>query len=96
MNKHTKGPWRLFNEEGIVSVLAPSGKEVVKWTGFDASDYPKAAVANACLIAAAPDLLEAADNAVIFLMGKARRDSAERAIIENLRAAIARAIGDQS
>lgn len=58
--KHTPGPWELFNCNHTVAVTAgpPPKNEVVAWTGFDATNFPKAAVANARLIAAAPDLLD--------------------------------------
>lgn len=58
--RYTPGPWRLFNKNRTVAVMAGDGprNEVVSWTGFDASDFPKQVVANARLIAAAPELYE--------------------------------------
>lgn len=46
----TRGPWRLFSLNGVVAVMH-GAKEVVKWTGFDGSDYPKRAEDNARFIA---------------------------------------------
>lgn len=58
MAKFTHGPWRLFHKHRITSVLLAddSRQEVVHWSGFDASSFPKAARANAALIAAAPEM----------------------------------------
>jgi hypothetical protein len=52
---------------GTLSVFAGDKigrNEVIHWTGFDASHFPKAAKANARLIAAAPDMLAALVNAM--------------------------------
>ena len=105
--KHTPGPWRLFDE------IAPSGryKKTVRWltihadetdgeciaevTGDDLSDDER--IANAHLIAAAPDLLEAAkamDAAEVRAMrgGRGNGISYAEAVRMN-RAAIAKAEG---
>ena len=60
--RYTPGPWSLFNKNRTVAVTAGDGphNEVVHWSGFDSSHYPKQVVANARLIAAAPELYEAA------------------------------------
>jgi len=42
----TPVPWDLFNKNGFISIYK-NNKEVIKWTGFDSSDYPKNALANA-------------------------------------------------
>ena len=58
--KHTPAPWKVFDRPGTLSVFAGDKigrNEVVHWTGFDASHFPKATKANARLIAAAPDML---------------------------------------
>lgn len=49
MTKRTPGPWELFNKNGIISIYKKN-KEVIKWTGFDSSDYPESATANAKFI----------------------------------------------
>jgi len=57
---HTPGPWKPFVNNSVVAVMkGGSRKEVIKWTGFDGSDFPNDVEANARLIAAAPDLLAA-------------------------------------
>lgn len=58
---YTPGPWELFNKSGVISIYK-NNKEVIKWTGFDSSDYPEDALHNAYLIAAAPDLFAALMN----------------------------------
>ncbi len=65
--KHTPGPWSAFVVEDTMTVSVdigphPSGyrPNVVDWTGFDTCGLPfDQQVANARLIAAAPDLLAA-------------------------------------
>jgi hypothetical protein len=56
----TVGPWRLFNREGIIAIHK-GPKPVVAWPGFDSADVGgnDVNVANARLIAAAPDLFTA-------------------------------------
>jgi hypothetical protein len=55
--KHTPGPWIIFNKLGVLSVMRGK-KEVVHWAGFDSSRFPQQNIANARLIAAAPELLQ--------------------------------------
>lgn len=54
MTGHTPTPWALFSESGIIAIRNPrarsSKSEIVFWSGFDASHYPKQAEANAALI----------------------------------------------
>lgn len=61
MSKPTPGPWRRYYKSKIVAVKGPPGEiDIVKWPGFDDSDRPLCVhAANARLIAAAPDLLNA-------------------------------------
>lgn len=57
---HTAGPWKAFISNGVIAVMAASGKEIIHWSGFDSSEYSsKTDEANAVLIAAAPELLDA-------------------------------------
>lgn len=62
---HTPGPWRwkLGGHTEDLPELVGAGGEMVLWLGNDASYYPTAGIepdeADARLIAAAPDLLEA-------------------------------------
>lgn len=61
---HTPGPWFLLESDGVLQI-SDSEKHgnkaaIVHWAGFDAGDKTKKAKrANARLIAAAPDLLDA-------------------------------------
>ena len=56
--KHT--PWKLFYKHGVIEIQDQRGNVIVKWTGFDGADQSEPVkVANARLIAAAPELLEA-------------------------------------
>ena len=62
--KGTPGPWAVGGTRDFFQVGtadAPDGRPcIVFWTGFDSSDQPvEEQRANARLIAAAPDLLEA-------------------------------------
>ena len=92
MSKHTPGPWRLFNENGTVAVMAgkrPTHNEVVHWTGFDASHFPRQTVANGRLIAAAPEMY-----AALKLAAKEfSRGRIERSLQDAVNAAIAKAEG---
>jgi hypothetical protein len=60
---HTPGPWRAFISNGVIAVVTggrhshKGPREVIKWTGFDGSDFPEHAIANSFLIAAAPKML---------------------------------------
>ena len=62
--KHTKGPWELATMSGTDLPAIIGGKpgpiiaEITKWTSVGQSD-PDTIQANARLIAAAPELLEA-------------------------------------
>jgi hypothetical protein len=46
----TPGPWKPFVMNGVRAVMKDD-RELIKWTGFDASDYPEAAAKNARHIA---------------------------------------------
>ncbi len=61
--KHTPGEWlvyaKIFAKSAVISVMKSGGsKEIVHWTGFDASDFQRQNLANAHLISAAPNLLK--------------------------------------
>ena len=58
---HTAGPWGVYGEHGYFTVLGPDAKPVAH---LDARDRDES-IANADLVAAAPDLLEAAKHAVM-------------------------------
>ena len=92
--KHTRGPWKVYRARlrpqyavVITEIQDVAGNAVVKWQGFDG--IKQAIVkANARLIAAAPDLLEAC-KAVLAANGE-DWEVGERV----LRAAIKRAEGE--
>ena len=56
--RHTPVLWELFHKSGVISIYKGK-KEVIKWTGFDASDYPKDALGNAKFIVQAANSHEA-------------------------------------
>lgn len=100
MNKHTPGPWR-------VSETLPHGSNVrgahgvqVAWCGTN-STYGRngghyitddEAANNARLIAAAPELLAAAQNALHYMR---LHKYADKAWADDLEAVIAKATGEQ-
>lgn len=98
MSAHTPGPWKL---DGVMAMDSPLW--IVSIPGEQArieiADYSSESEANARLIAAAPDLLEALEDMVFLAdgaMAAANRDGAEYRPDEELRdakAAIAKARG---
>ena len=62
MSEHTPGPWVAGSEPWGWDIVGHSGTVVVAQ-----SDYCEGAEANARLIAAAPELLAAAEDALQFL-----------------------------
>lgn len=53
MTEHTPTPWRVFDMNGTIAIMA--GKlerhnEVIHWSGFDASHFPDDVAANAAFI----------------------------------------------
>lgn len=108
--KHTPGPWKIFGGPShpqrhhlavIDSIPDVDGKIVANCICHLASTNPDSD-ANAQLIATAPDLLEACDDALSELMGtKAATDFeiggvVSEDILEQLRAVITKAGGTPS
>lgn len=94
--KHTQGPWIVnsfgcIHQQGKESAFIPL---ISPWaeSAFDSTD--EIAVANAHLIAAAPDLLESA-KLLIDSYDICRKDRTPDVIFERLRAAIAKATGEK-
>lgn len=91
MSKHTPGPWQ--NDCGLVYGREPKNMSSPSFDIFDASEWPgdvDEAQANARLIAAAPELLEAlelAESIVAAMLGGGRE-------LVQIRAAIAKARGE--
>lgn len=71
--KHTPGPWSV-DADGSVQVVAASGATVAEVYGTDAGER----WANATLIAAAPDLLEACRGALAYLRARGEYDTSEQ------------------
>lgn len=83
MSKHTPGKWRLGTRNGERAIYGPKGEEIAVFTGMLFNDEE---LANARLIAAAPELLSACIEAEVLLK--------EYPVIERMvKAAIAKAEG---
>lgn len=99
---HTSGPWKVYHEllrpqfpgRKIIEIQTDHGHAVVQWSGFDNSDrLQKTHLANARLMAAAPDLYRAAQRALECLSASYSQPQDATAIIADLKAAIARVEG---
>lgn len=100
-NTHTPGPWQVRKVDGHLSIFVPSergltceiaeriGGEVFKDASGAYRDYSRVE-ANARLIAAAPDLLEALVAVLNYCV-----DDEGQPTIATARAAIAKATGGQ-
>lgn len=87
MSKHTPGPWYWdFDRDGLASLRSDHGDEGPVM--IDVNCYP--VLADRCLIAAAPDLLEALE-AILRIPGAAMHPEYYDAVT-----AIARAKGESS
>lgn len=80
MNKHTQGPWHVdngliasgnFNETKRIAVLVNQQQEPIDFPIIDIDSEFEEELANARLIAAAPELLQALNN----LMQRAASDA---------------------
>jgi len=91
MSKHTPGPWvaqgRYIGVKGHMSYIGECGDQNGNWTN------EPMAVANARLIAAAPDLLEALKSLIDMDIAYKRGPVVEDAVTK-ARAAIAKAQGE--
>lgn len=84
MAKHTPGPW-THSEDGVI--VDAAGKQL-------ASVFPRDRAANARLIAAAPDLLEACRAALYGVVDRGGPDGlSQTEVVDYLTAAIAKAEG---
>jgi hypothetical protein len=79
MTSHTPTPWELFDCNGIIAIRNPrarsSKSEIIFWSGFDASHYPRQAAANAAFIVKAVNNHEA----LVKALERAERIVADRA-----------------
>lgn len=95
MNKHTPGPWKIVDAWNDHMVEGQNGEEIIWQDG--PHDTPTINKANACLIAAAPDLLEALYAMLSYtadLNANQGFDEYDHAAVKNARAAIAKAKGE--
>lgn len=88
MNKHTPGPWEVQRTYTALEIRTAESKPVATLPGYKAP-YK----ATACLIAAAPDLLEAAQDALDALTNE---DLDPQDAIDALEQAIAKATGGEA
>lgn len=99
MTKHTKGPWKVGQYLGSLRQFVihmdvgdnGRGSDVAFTSAAFGNDET---IANARLIAASPDLLEALQ-AIEMLYAPLARDSTAATWIDKARAAIAKATGEQ-
>ena len=92
MSKHTPGPWRVVDSWNDHMVESQNGEEIIWQDG--PHDTPTINEANARLIAAAPDLLEALESMLqSFLITQSLDDYPIDAPCNKARAAIAKAKG---
>jgi hypothetical protein len=98
MTKHTPGPWEIKEKEqgrrqvivtkqGVISELANYGHA----GGINATCFIDELKANACLIASAPDLLDACRAIASLADGQGQRNMME--VAGQAKAAIAKAMG---
>lgn len=91
--QHTPGPWAYENGVIIQKDGGDFGYQIAT-IDHEFSDFPKAVIdANGHLIAAAPDLLEALQNAVGVLQAFATTSQTAALIERECRAAVAKATG---
>lgn len=96
MNKHTPGPWQYVFEGGTTAFITEAdGSTIICIRTTENTTAHKDLVANACLIAAAPELLEAVKycrQKIAYMTEHGEWYSPGRAI-EKADAAIAKATG---
>ena len=98
MTGHTKGPWIYINDWPDMRIESADGKYLI--ADYDTSfiEYPgdDETEANARLIAAAPDLLDALIDVIGWVpFGDAWHTGAPSAAVARARSAIAKAKGEQ-
>lgn len=91
MNTHTKGPWGTFQDTDGTNVVYCNGDSIQRHVCYTSEGgvSDDEAEANARLIAAAPELLEALKIAQLWLDVDGRYD------MQGINAAIAKATGAQ-
>ena len=84
---HTPGPWRVLHKTGVFPMDSDC------WTIGTAEQHRKEHVANALLMAAAPDMLAALQNLMQFVPAASLTAGSELSAWIAARTAIARATG---
>ena len=104
MSKHTKGPWAVVEHDHAICIQTESPSKTKYGAsryaaigGFDRNDRAQLeeARANARLIAAAPELLDALEQMVsVFLDTEGRHGESENDAMDAANAAITKATGE--
>ena len=94
MSKHTPGPWRVVDSWNDHMVEGQNGEEIIWQDG--PHNTPTINEANARLIAAAPDLLEALEDLILLAQAVMHENGGYMVDDElsDARAAIAKAKGE--
>ena len=95
MSKHTPGPWRVVDSWNDHMVESQNGEEIIWQDG--PHHTPTIKEADACLIASAPELLEALYAMLAYtadLNAIQGFDEYDHAAVKKARAAIAKAKGE--
>ena len=88
--KHTPGPWRHLDQGQVVN----DTNTMIAFATNHGGD--EAGIANALLIAAAPDLLAACEIALANCSGRPPNEQELRAVVQATQTAIAKAKGEQT
>ena len=90
--KHTKGPWRISDDHFIVADKGEKYQNICRLNGMDRHE---ASEANAMLIAAAPELLEALKAVESWMDDLQSINPFTQNLLDNVRSAIAKAEGKE-
>ena len=101
---YTPGPWEVTESANAIVVMGSNAQHVViiplfkeyawskeEWEGLNLEEKNKVSIANARLIAAAPELYEALESLIDFLF----HEKKNRQAILRAKAALAKARGDE-
>lgn len=101
--KHTSGPWKVYHaalrpqlsNTKIIEIQSDHGDAIVQWAGFDNCErLKKTHLANARLMAAAPDMLGLLRR-IAGTFSRLQATDEEAEIFKDIDAAIAK-VGDRS
>ena len=93
MKTHTPGPWHVSDDMYGVGNLLVAGVTASNAEPIANCGLGKTGKANARLIAAAPELLDALQTAAMALIGYTHRNEIIENALDSARAAIAKATG---